>query len=58
MTTKHLDRPPILKFLALFVALLVVALGLAALPQAAEPADAAGSANGRVSPTTLGIQPH
>jgi Skp family chaperone for outer membrane proteins len=58
MTTKQLDRPPILKFLALFVALLVVALGLAALPQAAGPAGAIGSANGGVIAAEVRAQPH
>ena len=41
--TTAVDRPPIVRFLVLFIALLVLATGLAAFSFAAEPPPAAGT---------------
>jgi hypothetical protein len=48
MTTKNVaDKPPILRFLVLFITLMVAALGLAALSAPADATDAPGlSPNG------------
>jgi hypothetical protein len=58
MTPKSLDKPPILKFLILFIGLLVAALGLAALSPAAQLPSASEPASTGVEAATTAPAPH